>query len=225
MAGRAEPWVITMFRKVTFINEIYIADTQWWWKSAASDILGVTLRTITTYANLYYPANCLFFHLPWLSFSRFHYCQLLSLSFRTLAFLCFLKYVVRFILGLETAPLPFTNSARLWKACRKLSLASFFFSILFAYIFFFCPRLLFLKELLYLRSIHPHVNDRGFYSIQHSIPQYDHDLSRLSWPPDFKITLSRARTSSGVILASSTQVWNFYMKIKWFYHCFLWPLF
>lgn len=142
-----------------------------------------------------------------------------DLSFRTLASLCFLKYVVRFILCLQTTPLPFTNSASLWKACRKLSLASFFF-ILFAF-FFFCPRLLFPKELLYLRSIHPHVNDRGFFSMQHSIPQNDHDLSRLSWPPDFKITLCRARTSSRVILASSTQVWNFYKKIK----CFLCDLY
>lgn len=116
------PWVITMFRKVTFINEIYIADTQRWWKSAASDILGVTLRNINTYANLYYFANSFFFFFIspgslFLLFIIVHLFLSLSLS-RTLASLRFLEYVscvVGFILGLGTTPLPFTNTARLWK--------------------------------------------------------------------------------------------------------------
>lgn len=75
-----------------------------------------------------------------------------DLSFRTLASLCFLKYVVRFILCLQTTPLPFTNSASLWKACRKLSLASFFF-ILFAFFFFLSSPVI--SEGVAVLKIHP----------------------------------------------------------------------
>lgn len=129
----SHPWVITTFRKVTFINEIYIADTQWWWKSAASDILGVTLRTINTYANLYNPANCLFFHLPWLSFSPFHYCQSLSFShtcvspFPEICFLCCSVYSGAW----NNTPTIHKHSKAVK---RKFSLVSFFspsFSLVF----------------------------------------------------------------------------------------------
>lgn len=144
----SHPWVITTFRKVTFINEIYIADTQWWWKSAASDILGVTLRTINTYANLYNPANCLFFHLPRLSFSPFHYCQSLSFFAHSRLSVSWNMFPVLFGLfwGLEQHP----YHSQTQQGCEKEVLSGeLFLSILLACVFFFLPpSLLFLKQMV-----------------------------------------------------------------------------
>lgn len=68
-----------------------------------------------------------------------------ALFFRTLASLRFLKYVscaVRFILGLGTTPLPFTNTARLWKG----SSLWWVLSILLACVFFFSSPLSVVSE-------------------------------------------------------------------------------